>query len=312
MHHHHDHPHDHSQARAGRALGLSLLATLGFAGVEALAGWWAGSLALLGDAGHMVSDAAALGLAALAARFAQRPPSPRHSYGLGRIEVLAALVNGLFMLAVVAGIVSAAIQRLQAPQEVHGGLVSVVAAAGLILNIGIALILSREEQTLNTRGALLHVIGDLLGSVAALLAGAVILLTGWTPIDPILSLAICLLILFSSLRLLREALHVIMEGVPRHLSLDEVGRSMATVARVRSVHDLHIWTLSSGRVALSAHVVIDDLDHWEALLHALNEVLRSRFAIDHTTLQPEAVGGPEQRPDLVCQGGGGAPCGSGP
>ncbi|MDQ2696974.1 MAG: cation diffusion facilitator family transporter [Pseudomonadota bacterium] len=310
--HPHDHPHDHPQAHAGRALGLSLLATLGFAGVEALAGWWAGSLALLGDAGHMVSDAAALGLAALAARFAQRPPSSRHSYGLGRIEVLAALVNGLLMLAVVAGIVSAAIQRLHTPQEVHGGLVSVVAAAGLMLNIAIALLLSREEQTLNTRGALLHVIGDLLGSVAALLAGAVIVLTGWTPIDPILSLAICLLILLSSLRLLREALHVIMEGVPLHLSLDEVGRAMATVARVRSVHDLHIWTLSSGRVALSAHVVIDDLDHWEALLHALNDLLRSRFAIDHTTLQPESVGGLAQRPDLVCQGGGGAPCAGGP
>lgn len=288
MHGHH-HEHDHHHHSPDRNLWLSLLVTLGFAGVEALAGWWADSLALLGDAGHMLSDSAALGLAAVAAWLARRPPSERHSYGFGRIEVIAALTNGLFMLVIVGGIVSAAVQRLQTPQAVHGEVVILVATLGLIINIVVALILSRGAENLNTRGALLHVLGDLLGSVAALLSGIVILLTDWTPIDPILSLVICVLILFSSVRLLREAIHIIMEGVPAHLSLPEVGQAMSAMEGVKSVHDLHIWTVSSGRIALSAHVVIEDLGYWEAVLQGLNSLLKQRFGIEHTTLQPEPV-----------------------
>lgn len=281
------HDHSHAHHDAGALLWLALLLTLGFAGVEAAAGWWAGSLALLGDAGHMVTDSAALGLAALAAWLARRPPSARHSYGLVRAEVVAALINGLFMLAIVAGIVSAAIRRLQAPQPVSGEVVSIVAAIGLALNVAVILLLSRGEENLNTRAALLHVLGDLLGSVAALLSGVVILLTRWTPIDPILSLLICVLIVFSSLRLLREALHVIMEGVPPQLSLPEVGRAMAAVEGVQSVHDLHIWTLASGQIALSAHVVIANLVRWERIWHELGLMLHERFHVEHATLQPE-------------------------
>lgn len=281
--------HHHHRPRPGNTLLLALFLTLTFAGVEALAGWWSGSLALLGDAGHMVTDSTALGLAALAAWIARRPPSTRHSYGLGRIEVLAALINGLFMLAIVAAIVVSAIERLQSAREVAGGMVMGVAAVGLGLNILVVLILSRGEQTINTRGALLHVFGDLLGSIAALLSGAVIHFTGWLPIDPLASLLICGLILFSSLRLLREALHVLMEGVPLHVDLPEVGHAMAGVEGVDSVHDLHIWTPFSGQAALSAHVVVADLTAWDDTLRRLRTLLHDQFGIDHVTLQPEPV-----------------------
>jgi len=147
--------------------------------------------------------------------------------------------------------------------------------------------LSQEHRTLNTRGAILHVLGDLLGSGAAMIAGAVIFFTGWLPIDPILSLVICGLILYSTIQLLRETLNVLMEGVPKHLDLRVVGRSLAEVRGVVAVHDLHIWTLSSGTLALSAHIVVDDMGHWNALLEALQGLLHERFDIDHVTLQPE-------------------------
>jgi cobalt-zinc-cadmium efflux system protein len=284
----HNHAHEHP-ATAGQVFMWALALTLGFAVFEAVAGWWSGSLALLSDAGHMVTDSASLGLAALAAWLARKPPSARHSYGLGRAEVVAALVNAVFMLAVIVTITVVAIQRLRSPQPVAGESVTVVALLGLVVNIVVAWLLARSEKTMNTRGALLHVMGDLLGSIAALLSGIVIWTTGWLPIDPLLSLAICGLILVSSLRLLREALHALMEGVPLHLSLNDIGAAMAGVSGVRSVHDLHIWTLSSNRTALSAHLVIDDLGQWERVLHDVAHMLDERFHIEHVTLQPEAT-----------------------
>lgn len=290
----HDHQHHHTGHHAhhhgsGNSLLWALVLTLGFALIEAVGGLLSGSLALLSDAGHMLSDATALGLAALAAWVAKQPRSARHSYGLVRAEVVAALINGIFMLAIVAMIAYHAIERLFQPQPVAGGTVMVIAALGLVINLVVAFILHRGEQTLNTRAALLHVIGDLLGSVAALVAGAVIYFTGWTPIDPLLSLLICGLILYSSVRLLREVLHVIMEGVPMHLDLDAVAEAMTEPEAVDSIHDLHIWTLSSGLVALSAHVVIDDMSDWDAAFAELSQLLDHRFDIQHITLQPEVV-----------------------
>jgi cobalt-zinc-cadmium efflux system protein len=282
--HHGHHHHDHA---ASRFLPLALALTLGFAAVEAIAGWWSGSLALLGDAGHMLTDAMSLGLAAIAARVAQRAPSHRHSYGLRRVEALAALVNSLFMLAVVGGLVWHAVERLMNPREVAGEAVIVVALGGLVLNVVVAWLLTRGEADLNTRGALLHVIGDLLGSIAALASGVVILYTGWTPIDPMLTMLICGLILFSTLSLLRHVVHTLLEGVPEGLSLPEVGRAMAAVDGVRSVHDLHIWSLDSRGTALSAHVVLADAARWPAVLEAERSLLQTRFGIDHATLQPE-------------------------
>ncbi len=284
--------HEHAQSGASeRRLVLALGLTLGFAAVEAVGGWLSGSLALLGDAGHMLTDSTALGLAALAAAVARKPPTHRHSFGLGRVEILAALINGVFMLGVVAAIAWTAVDRLLAPRPVMGWTVLLVAALGLAVNLAAARLL-HGGKGLNVRGALLHVLGDLLGSVAALVAGAVILATGWTPIDPILSLAICLLILVSSLNLLRDGVHVLMEGVPAHLDLPTVGEALAAVEGVHSVHDLHIWVPDSGMTALSAHVVVADLKDWEILLNRLHTVLREEFGIEHSTLQPE----PMQKP----------------
>lgn len=280
------HQHNHSPAKRNTLL-WAVAITLGFAFVEAISGWLANSLALLGDAGHMFTDASALGLAAFAAWLAKRPPSHRHSYGLVRAEIVAALINSIFMIVVVVVIIIAAIDRLQQPRDVSGGTVMVVAFIGLLVNLAVAWVLHRGEQNLNTRAAMLHVMGDLLGSVAALIAGIVIYYTGWTTIDPLLSLLICALILVSSLRLLREVLHVIMEGVPFELDLPEVGQTMAAIKGVDSVHDLHIWSVSSGTIALSAHVVIRDASQWQALLAQLQTVLHDRFEIHHTTLQPE-------------------------
>ncbi len=284
--HDHHHGHMHHPHDAGPHLAWALLLTLGFAGVEVAAGFWSGSLALLGDAGHMLTDSASLALAAVAAWLAKRPPSPRHTYGLGRVETLAALANVVFMALVVAGISVAAVRRLLEPVAIHGEAVTLVAIVGLCVNVGVAWLLMQGEQTLNTRGALLHVLGDLLGSVAALVAGAVIWRTGWTPIDPLLSLLICVLILASSLRLLREVLLALLEGVPAHLSVAAIGRQLASVSGVRSVHDLHIWTVSSNRIALSAHLVVDSFDVWATVLPVSRQLLQ-QLGIDHVTLQPE-------------------------
>lgn len=285
-HHHGAGSSHHHRAVARSALIPALLLTLAFALVEALAGWWSGSLALLGDAGHMLTDSAALGFAACAAWLASRQPSARHTYGYGRVEALAALLNVLFMLIVVAALSAAVLRRILEPAPIDGEAVTLVAGLGLCINLAVAWLLMRGEPTINTRGALLHVVGDLLGSVAALVAGAVILWTGWTPIDPLLSLFICALILASSLRLLREVLHALMEGVPMHLSTAVIGRALAAVPGVASVHDLHVWTLSSKQVALSAHVLVDSLEQWPQVLAAARQVLAGH-GIEHITLQPE-------------------------
>lgn len=279
--------HDPSRIDAGTGLALATLLTLGYAAVEAGVGLWAGSLALVADAGHMVSDAGALALAAAAAWFARRPVSRLHSYGFGRAEFIAALVNSLGLLVLVAWLAVSAVQRLQDPQPVAGEAVIVTAALGMLINILVAWTLSRGEKNINTRAALLHVVGDLLGSVAALIAGVVITFTGWTPIDPLLSLVIGALILTSSLRLLREALHGLMEGVPLNLSLEEIGRAIASVPGVASVHDLHIWSVAPDKAMLSAHLMVKDLQRWETVLAAARALLQERYGIAHVTLQPE-------------------------
>jgi cobalt-zinc-cadmium efflux system protein len=279
--HHHSHP-----AEAGASLRATALLTLGFALVEAVGGWWTGSLALLSDAGHMLTDAAALGLGALAAWMARQPPSGRHSYGLGRAEVVATLVNAAAMLAIVAAIAYEAFARFKTPSPVNGWVTALIAAAGLGLNLWVMQKLHGRDM--NTRAARVHVVGDALGSVAALVSGAVIALSGWTPIDPIASLAICVLIGFSALRLLRESIHALMEGVPSGLSVEAIGGEMAHVEGVLSVHDLHVWTLSGSRTALSAHVVVCSMAQWERMRGELQARLHEKFAIDHVTLQPES------------------------
>jgi len=295
-HHHHHHPHDHEHAHAhaheravGAPLMVAALATIGYAIVEGLGGWWTGSLALLSDAGHMLTDGAALGLAALAAWMARQPPSERHSYGLGRAEVVAALLNAGAMLLIIVALAYEALVRLRTPSPVQGATAAVIAAAGLALNIFVMQRLAPHAHDMNARAARLHVLGDLLGSIAALAAGALIALTGWLRIDPIASLVICALIALSSVRLLRESLHALMEGVPSGMSVEAIGGEMARVAGVLSVHDLHVWTLSGSRTALSAHVVVQSLAQWDRTLAELQQRLQERFGINHVTLQPETA-----------------------
>jgi cobalt-zinc-cadmium efflux system protein len=250
--------------------------TLGFAALEALGGWWTGSLALVSDAGHMVGDGAALVLAAVAGWMAGRPPSRRHSYGLGRAEIFAA------------AIAYEAIARLGQARAIEGGVAAAIALAGLAVNLAIMKWLAPHGHDMNARAAALHVLGDALGSVAALASGLVIAVSGWTPIDAIASLFICALIAALSLRLLRESLHALMEGTPARLSPEAVGMEMARQDGVESVHDLHIWALSGSRIALSAHVVVRDLAGWDRTLAALRLLLQERFGIAHVTLQPES------------------------
>ncbi|GAA5181498.1 cation diffusion facilitator family transporter [Niveibacterium umoris] len=300
-HHTHDDDHDHNHGfgaghhhhganSSARTLTLALLLTLGFAIVEALGGWVTGSLALLGDAGHMLSDSLSLGLAAFAARLAQRPPSLRHSYGLGRIEALAALANGVLMLVIVAAICWEAIDRLRHPSPIQALPAAAIACIGLAVNVLAAWLLMRGERSLNVRAALLHVMGDLLGSVAAIAALLLVYFAGWQAADPILSILICLLILGSTISILRETLHVLLDGVPHGLSLDAIGRSIAAVNGVRSVHDLHVWHFAPAKVALSAHLVLDESAQWPAVLVAVRQRVQNEFAIEHLTLQPELQG----------------------
>lgn len=291
----HDHTHNHSHGHSGcpghnapyRVLLLSIVIIVLFAVVEAVVGWWSQSLALMGDAGHMGSDAIALAIAAFAAWIATKPPSEKHSYGLGRAEVVAAWISSLLMLVLSIAIIVEAVSRLHEHVVVKSLPLMIVAALGLFINLAVAWLLTRSQRTLNIRAALLHVIGDLLGSVAALVAGAVIHYTGWYPIDPILSIFISILIMISSIRLLRESLRVLMEGVPPHIQIDEVSQTLQAIKGINGVHDLHIWTLSSGVAALSAHIDITNFSHWPALLEELRNTIKHRYQIDHITLQPE-------------------------
>ena len=283
--HHHHHGHDH----AHHSLGAAAAVTIAFALVEALGGWWTGSLALLSDSGHMLTDAGALMLGAPAAWVARRPPSQRHSYGLGRAEVVAALLNAALMLAIVVALAWEAVIRFRQPSPVDGVWAGAIAAAGLAVNLWVLRRLAPHHHDMNTRAARLHVLGDVLGSVAALLSGAVIAATGWMPIDALASLAICVLIAVSAFRLMRESLHALMEGVPHGLSVDAIGAEMARVQGVVSVHDLHVWTLSGSRIALSAHVVVRSVGEWDRMLVDLQHRLHEAFGIDHVTLQPEST-----------------------
>lgn len=283
----HHHPHHHPRSHHAHALRGAAIFTLAFAAVEAAGGWWTGSLALLSDAGHMLTDGAALALAAAAAWMARRPPSARHSYGLGRAEVLAALLNAAAMLAIAAAIGYEALARWHAPTPVQGGLAALIAFAGLLVNLVLLRRLTGHGNDLNARAAMLHLVGDALGSAAALAAGLVIALTGWLRVDAMASAAIGLLIATSALRLVRESVHALMEGVPLDLSVEAIGREMARVEGVVSVHDLHVWTLSGSRTALSAHVVVANLQQWDLTLAALQRRLQEKFSVDHVTLQPE-------------------------
>lgn len=270
-----------------RRLTLALAITAVVMVVEVVGGWLAGSLALLADAGHMLADAAALALALLAARIAQRPATPQRSFGFLRIEILAALVNGAVLIAIAGGIGIEAVQRLRAPTAVDATLLLGVAGVGLAANVAAVAVLHRGHQhSLNQRGAYLHVVNDLLGSVGALVAGTVILLTGWTAADALISLCIGVLVLFSAWRLVRESAEVLLEAAPAHIALHDVHDRIASVRGVDSVHDLHLWTVTSGVVAMSGHLVVKNPADHQPVLEEVQGRMRA-LGIAHVTVQVE-------------------------
>lgn len=274
-------------ARHSRALRLALAITLAFMLAEVLGGVLANSLALLADAGHMLGDAASLGLALFVAWVAQRPASPRRTYGYLRLEILAALVNGTALLVIAGGIVWQAVARLGHPPAVRAELMLAVGVLGLGANLlALRLLHGGHRHSLNVRGAYLHVLGDLLGSIGALGAGAVIALTGWTAADPIVSVGIALLILGAAWRLLSESVDVLLEATPRHIPLASVERALNTIPGVSDVHDLHVWTVTSGVVAMTGHAVVADPARTPEVLSTVERRMAG-LGIHHVTMQLE-------------------------
>ncbi len=270
-----------------KLLAFASALTLGFAVVEIIGGYLANSLALLSDAGHMVTDSASLLFAFAASVMAQKAASVKYSYGYAKMEVVAALINGIVMFFVVGWIFYEAVERLANPQPVEGGSVFIVASIGLLVNILVAWILSHDSKNLNTRAALLHVMGDLLGSIAAILAGLIIYFGGPIQADPILSMFVSCLILNSSYSIIKKSLRLLLDGVPEDISYEEVGTTLEEVPGVKSVHDLHVWNMDGNEIALSAHVTISDFQKWPEILSIARNQLEAKFGITHVTIQPE-------------------------
>ena len=283
-------PHVHASPddRGRRGLTITLVLVVVYMLAEFVGGLVANSLALLADAGHMLSDASALGLALFAIRMAHKPATPERTFGYYRAEILAALVNGATLLVISVFIVLEAWQRLQDPPVVRAPLMIAVATGGLLVNlIGLRVLSGGRQGSLNLRGAWLHVLTDALGSAQAIVAGLLILWKGWLWVDPLASVLIALLVAYSSWSLLRESVCVLMEGSPAHIDVDEVRTVLLAHPTVVGVHDLHIWTITSGMESLSAHIVTGP-ESSSDLLPSLQETLEERFGIDHVTLQIES------------------------
>ncbi|CAA9493851.1 MAG: Cobalt-zinc-cadmium resistance protein CzcD [uncultured Solirubrobacteraceae bacterium] len=300
--HHHDHHHGHAHAHVPSAdadrrwLGLALGLILAFMTAEVVAGVLAGSLALLSDAAHMLTDAASIGLALVAARLAARPAGGRFTFGFGRAEILSAQVNGASLLVLAAIIGWEAAGRLASPPEVEGGVVIAVGALGALVNVAAAWALSRaERQSLNLRGARAHVLADLYGSVAAVVAGVLIVVAGFGAADGIAALLVALLMVRSGWSLVRDASSVLLEAAPAGMDPQAIGSAMARHPGVVEVHDLHVWEVTSGFPALAAHVTVAPGDDCHRLRRELQDALGQRFGIRHTTLQVDH----ERRTELL-------------
>jgi cobalt-zinc-cadmium efflux system protein len=290
VHSHHGHAHDTTADR--RALAIALVLIAGLMVGELAAGLVASSLALLADAGHMLTDAAALGLALFAAAVAARPASGRWTFGYRRVEILAAQVNGITLLLVGAWIVYSAIVRLVDPPQVRGGIVVVVASVGVLVNLVATRVLSRaSRESLNVRGAFLHLVTDLAAFAGTAVAGALVLLTGWDRFDPLASLLVAGLAFWASFGLLRESTRIFLEGSPTDIDPEAVGRALIAEPQVVEAHDLHVWTVGSGFPTASAHVLVETDADCHAIRRRLERLLAERFDLTHTTLQVDHVGG---------------------
>jgi cobalt-zinc-cadmium efflux system protein len=296
-HHHGPGGHDvlHAHASHGdsdrghvRRLRLALAVTILVLVAEVVGGILSNSLALLADAGHMLTDVAALALSLFVSWFSMRPETPRRTYGYVRLEILAAFVNGAALLVISAFIAWEAVARLRAPEPVGGGLMLAIALVGLLANVVAAATLhGASDASLNVRGAYLHVLGDLLGSVGTVLAAVIIRFTGWLPADPLVSLVVTLLIVRGAWRLVREAVDVMLESTPAHISLGGVRAQLEAIPGVESVHDLHVWTVTSGVVAMSAHAIVREPERQQHVLEHVHDVMRL-FGIQHVTIQLES------------------------
>jgi cobalt-zinc-cadmium efflux system protein len=295
----HSHSHSHSRAEDRRLLGIALVLIAGLMAGEIVAGLLAGSLALLADAGHMLTDAAALAGALVASRLASRPARGMWTFGLGRAEILAAQVNGISLLLVGIWIVYGAIRRLVSPPVVHGGVVLVVALAGIVVNLAATLVLARaDRESLNVRGAFLHVATDLAAFTGTAVAGALVLATNWYRFDAIAGLLVALLMLRSSWTLLRESGRIFLEASPAGIEPAAVARALAGEPDVVEVHDLHVWTVTSGFPALAAHVLVSPDADCHAARRRLQHLLEERFHLHHVTLQVDHVARREQPVEL--------------
>jgi cobalt-zinc-cadmium efflux system protein len=283
------HGHTHERAsRSRRGLSIVLALTFVYMLAEAFGGWWTGSLALLADAGHMLTDVAALALALTAIWFGSRPATPSKTFGYYRLEIFAALINGVVLVLLSLFIFYEAYARWSNPPAVKSGVMMIIAAGGLVINLACAWILHGDhEEDLNVRGAWLHIISDALGSLGAIIAGGLMWFYGWYAADSLFSVLIGLLIVWSSWNLIRESVNVLLEGTPAHINLAAVEEAILETGGVEAVHDLHVWTITSGREALSAHVIHAELISQPELLKELRAKLHERFGVDHLTIQME-------------------------
>ena len=284
-------PHAHSGSRRALAMVLTLNALSCI--VEFVAGWWTNSLALLSDAGHMLGDVGAIALSLAAATLAARPAAPDKTWGWWRSEILAAMANGVTLIVVAALVVVEAVRRFGAPPDVPGPAIVVVATFGLLINlISVAALSAGRRGDLNLRGAFLHSVSDALGSVGAIVAGVLVMTRGWTLADPLASMFIAVLVAVAGAGLLRDTVHVLMEGAPASIRVDRLRGAIEGSSGVRAVHDLHVWSLTSRFPAVSAHVVADpalSLAEGQILLDRLREMLREQFEVRHVTLQLETL-----------------------
>jgi cobalt-zinc-cadmium efflux system protein len=294
----HAHHHQHRLESSRWRLRLAFWTQFVFFLVELVGGILTNSLALMADAGHMLSDVGALGLSLLALMWTTRPPTERKTFGYHRLEILVALINGLVLWAIAGGIFYAAVERFFQPPEVSSRPLMIIATLGLLVNLlGMYVLMPSREQNLNLRSAFLHLLGDSFGSVAAIAAGAAIWWRGWYWFDPLAGAIVGVLIIFSSWQLVWEAADILLESTPRHIDLDEVQQSLENHPQVQRVHDLHIWTIASGIFALSVHVTIDNHLNRDCLTWELEELLRHRFGLEHNTIQIE---GPDFHNPQVC------------
>ncbi len=280
------HGHDHAGAASRRALAAALALTASYTVVELVGGVLSGSLALLADAVHMLSDNVALAVALVAAWLATKPATPERSYGLKRAEVLAALANGVMLVALAIWIFVEAVMRLRDPGDVLGGWMLAIALVGMAVNVAAGLILARARRhSLNVEAAFRHVFADLLGSFGVAIAAVVIIVTGWVEADPLVSILIGLLVVASAWSILRDSTEILLESTPRGIDADALGRRLASAPGVVEVHDLHVWTITSGFPALSAHVLVRPGEDCHGRRRELERLLHDEFEIEHTTLQ---------------------------